>query len=261
MSAFARTLRAEWVKLRSVRSTWLIISLAALGGLGIGVLELASTAHQWASLSASDQAAFDPVGDSFAGFEFAQLALGALGVLVATGEYATGTIGPTLVATPQRLRWYAAKATVLAAVTIPICLACAFSAFLLGQRTLAGSNLEVSLAAPHVLRSVFSAGLYLSVVTLVGFGLGALIRHTAGALTVMVAMVFLAWPLARAVEGFSYQPERWLLVNAADALVSSKAISGPNRLRTPSFAMACLELCVYVVVLLGLGAWRSTRDA
>ena len=98
------------------------------------------------------------------------------------------------------------------------------------------------------------------VVTLVGFGLGAVIRHTAGALTVMFALVFLAWPVARAVESISYLPDRWLLVNAADALVSIHPPTGPNALRTPSLAMACLELGTYVVVLLAAGAWRANQD-
>jgi hypothetical protein len=98
------------------------------------------------------------------------------------------------------------------------------------------------------------------VVTLVGFGLGALLRHTAAALTVMFALVFLAWPAARAVESVSYLPDRWLLVNAAGALVSIHPPSGPDIPRTPSVGMACLELATYVVVLLGAGAWRATRD-
>jgi ABC-2 type transport system permease protein len=73
--------------------------------------------------------------------------------------------------------------------------------------------------------------------------------------------VFLAWPATRAVESFSYVPDRWLLVNAADALVATHPPTGPNVARTPSLAMACLELSVYPIVLLGFGAWRATRDA
>jgi ABC-2 type transport system permease protein len=76
----------------------------------------------------------------------------------------------------------------------------------------------------------------------------------------MFALVFPAWPVARAIEGFSYLPDRWLLVNAADALVSTHPPTGPNLLRTPSPAMACVELGTYVVVLLAAGAWRATRD-
>lgn len=58
----------------------------------------------------------------------------------------------------------------------------------------------------------------------------------------------------------SYLPDRWLLVNAADAVVSLHPPTGPNALRTPSLPMACLELATYVVLLLATGAWRATRD-
>ena len=211
-------------------------------------------------LSAQDRASFDPVADSFSGFEFSELAFGALGVLAISGEYATGTILSTFVASPARLRVYAAKVTGLILVALPVCLASAFAAFVLGQRAVAVRRLDASLSDPGVLRAVVGAGLYMVVVTLVGFGLGALIRHTAGALTVMFALVFLAWPVARAVEGFSYLPDRWLLVNAADALVGTHPLVGPNALRTPSVTMAAVELGTYVVVLLGAGAWRMTRD-
>ncbi len=211
-----------------------------------------------ASLSPADRAAFDPVGDSFSGFQFAELAFGALGVLAISAEYASGTIGPTCTAVPQRGTLYVAKAVVLAALALAVCEVCAFASFGLGQSVLSGHHLDVELTDPHVLRAVTCAGVYLAVVTMVGFGLGAVIRHTAGAITAMVGLVFLAWPAARAVESFSYLPDRWLLVNAGDALVTIHPTANADR--TPSFAMACLELATYLVVFLGLGAWRTTRD-
>ena len=252
--------QSEWLKMRSLRSTYVITLLAVALGIGIGALEMASTAHNWASLSPNDRSAFDPVADSFSGFQFAELAFGALGVLMISAEYSTGTIGPTLVASPRRLQVYLAKMLLTCMVALPMCVASAFAAFLTGQYAVRNRGLGVTLSDPHVLRAVLMAGLYLVVVTLVGLGLGACIRHTAGALTVMVALVFLAWPAARAVEGLSYVPDRWLLVNAADALVSTHAPTGPNAARAPSFAMACIEMVTYLVVLLGLGAWRTTRD-
>jgi ABC-2 type transport system permease protein len=253
-------LRSELFKLRSLPSTYVVV-LAAVGlGLGIGVLEMFSTAHHWATLAPADRSSFDPVADSFSGFQFTELAFGALGVLTISAEYAHGTLGPTLVASPNRSKVYVAKVLVLCVVAVPICLASAFAAFAIGQYAVHGRRLDVALTDPHALRSVLMAGLYLVVVTLVGLGLGAIVRHTGGALTVMVAVVFLAWPLARAVEGFSYLPDRWLLVNAADALVRSRPTTGPNALRTPSFGMACLELVTYLVVLLGIGAWRFAKD-
>jgi ABC-2 type transport system permease protein len=255
-----RLLQAEWIKLRSLRSTHLIIGLSIAVGLGVGLLDVTSIAHNWASLSAADQAAFDPVGDSFSGFQFGELAFGALGVLAISSEYASGTIRPTFTAVPRRGALYLAKALVLAALAVTVCEACAFVSFSLGQSALSAEHLNVHLNDAHVFRAVTCAGLYMAVVTMVGFGLGALIRHTAGAITTMVGLVFLAWPLARSMESFSYLPDRWLLVNAADALVTTHPVTGPNTARTPSPGMALLELGVYLIVFLALGAWRTTRD-
>ncbi len=251
---------SELLKLRSLPSTYLIIAVALAVGLGVGVLEMASTAHNWLLLDPQDRASFDVVADSFSGFQFAELAFGALGVLAISAEYSTGTMHSTLIASPRRLEVYAAKMVALVLVVLPVCIASTFVAFIMGQRAVAARHLDVALSDPHVLRAVIGAGLYMVVVTLVGFGLGAVIRHTAGALTLMFGLVFLAWPVARAVESFSYLPDRWLLVNAADALVSTHPPTGPNALRTPSFAMACIELGTYAVVLLAAGAWRATRD-
>lgn len=253
-------LRSELLKLRSLPSTYVVVAAAVTVGLGVGVLEMTSTAQHWPRLSPQDRASFDNVADSFSGFQFAELAFGALGVLAVSSEYATGTMGSTLVASPRRLRLYAAKVAALTLVVLPICLGSTFVAFILGQRAVAARHLDVALSDPRALRAVIGAGLYMVVVTLVGFGLGAIIRHTAGALTVMFALVFLAWPVARAVEGFSYLPDRWLLVNAADAFVRTHPDTGPNALRTPSLAMACLVLGTYAVVLLVAGAWRASRD-
>ena len=139
-------------------------------------------------------------------FQFAELAFGALGVLAITTEYASGTMHATLVASPRRTRVYVAKLAALILVVLPVCVASTFAAFILGQRAIADRRLDVTLSDPHVLRAVIGAALYMVVVTLVGFGLGAVIRHTAGALTVMFALVFLAWPLARAVEASATSP-------------------------------------------------------
>lgn len=253
-------LASEWIKLRSLRSTYLITGLAVALGIGVGYLDLSSVAHHWNTLAPEDRAAFDPVADSFSGFQFSELAFGALGVLVVSGEYASGTIRSTLAATPQRGSSYWAKALVLAGFISTVSLVSAFAAFFIGQSALTRAGLNVGIGEPQVLRAVIGAGLYLAVVTMVGFGLGATVRHPAGGLVLMVSLVFLAWPAARAVEGFSYLPDRWLLVNAADTLVRISPLSGPPALRSPSMTMAWVELGSYLVVFLGLGAWRSTRD-
>lgn len=253
-------LRSEWIKLRTARSTYVALTVAFVLSLGVGLLDVISVTGHWATMSAADRAGFDPVGDPLSGFQFGELALGALGVLAVSTEYATGMIRSTLIATPRRAVVYTAKALVLALFALLASELCAFTAFFLGQLVLRRRHLNVSVAAPHVLRAVTFAGLYMVVVTMVGFGLGALIRHTAGAMAAMFALVFLSYPAARAFDGSSYLLDHLTLANAGSALATIASPTGPHAGRIPSFGFACFDLVLYLVVFLGLGAVRALRD-
>ncbi len=254
------TLRSEWIKLRTVRSTYTTLVVAVVLGLGVGQLDVGSIAGHWDTMTAADRAAFDPVGESLSGFQFGELALGALGVLAVSTEYATGMIRTTLAATPRRGALYAAKVLTLGLFTLVVSQVFTFAAFFLGQAVLSRKHLDVGIGGHDVLRAVSTAGLYLAVVTMVGFGLGAVIRHTAGAMTAMFALVFLAYPAARALEGFTYLPDHLLLTNAVDVLATTHGPTGPHAARIPSLGFAYLDLALYLVVFLGLGAWRAKRD-
>ena len=198
------------------------------------------------SVSVADRASFDPVGDSFSGFQFGELAFGALGVLAISTEYGTGVIRSTLAAVPSRRQVFATKTLVLGTFALIVCEVCAFASFFLGQAVLSGRGLDVRLSQADVLRAVSFAGIYMAVVTMVGFG------HTASAMAAMVALVFLAWPAARAMESFTSLPDRMLLVNAADALTAIHSASGAHPERIPSFGFACLDLVLYLATFLGL---------
>jgi len=184
-------LASEWIKLRSVRSTYLILLVAAVAAVGVGYLVTHSDATHWASMSASARAAFDPVADSFAGLGIAQLAFGALGVLAISSEFTTGLIRTTFAAAPRRRAVIAAKAAVAGVISLLAGELIAFATFFTGQWALSAQHLDVTLAHPGALRGVLAAGFYLAVMTWVGLGLGAVIRHTAGAITAMVGVVFL----------------------------------------------------------------------
>jgi ABC-2 family transporter protein len=110
---FAGALRAEWTKLRTVRSTrWLLIALVVATvalGVGLSASEATSVAHE----SAARKASFDPANWSLAVLGFTQVFFGVLGALSISNEYSTGTISSSLAALPRRLRLLAAKLTVL----------------------------------------------------------------------------------------------------------------------------------------------------
>lgn len=259
--ALPALLHAEWIKLRTTRSTYFAVGAALILGLGVGLMDVLSATGRWATMSASDRALFDPVGDPLSGFQFGELAFGALGVLAVTNEYATGMIRATLTAAPRRSRVYLAKALILGAFALAVSAFLAYTAFLLGQLVLRRQHLNVSLTDVHALRAVACAGLYMTVVAMVGFGLGALLRHTAAALSAVFALVFLTYPIARAFEPGTYLPDHLTLTNAADRLATLNPPSGPHAARIPSLSFALFDLAMYLVVFVGAGAWRATRDA
>ena len=124
----------EWLKLRSVRSTWWTLLVFSAGMIGLAILVMV---HQhWATMSAADRASFDPTNDSYAGLAIGQLALGVLGVLAVTSEFSSGMIRATLAAAPRRPLLLAAKAAVLGAVTLVVGEIFAFAAFAIGEAVL-----------------------------------------------------------------------------------------------------------------------------
>jgi ABC-2 type transport system permease protein len=180
----------------------------------------AVTASQWSRLPAASRAGFDAVSTTLAGYQFAQLAVGVLGVVVISNEYSSGMIRATLAAVPRRLPVLWAKAGVFAIVTLVAMTAASLIAFAAGMAVLSAHHLQVSLAAPGAARAVLGAGLYLAAVGLLGVGLGALLRKTAGAIAAVVgALLFL--PLLSSLLGswFKAHVSPYLPSNAGAALL------------------------------------------
>ena len=95
-STFADVLGSEWVKLRSVRSTFWALTVTVVLGIALGAVISAATAHAYARFSASQKLSWDPTGVSGAGMAIAQLAIVVLGVLCISSEYSSGMIRTSL---------------------------------------------------------------------------------------------------------------------------------------------------------------------
>lgn len=193
---FGRLLLAEWTKFRSVRST--LWSLVAFFFITVGVTALLteSIVFNWTRAQAGGEPVrilADPVSFILgAGLTLGQLTVAALGVLMISAEYSSGLIRPSILASPRRVLLLDAKACVLAAVLIPLTETVAFASFFVGS-VLLYARAPVGLSDPGVLRAVIGAGLYLTVMGLFSLALGALIRHTAGAIIAAIG-VFLVLP-------------------------------------------------------------------
>jgi ABC-2 type transport system permease protein len=249
-----RVVRAEWSKLRALRSTWWCALVAIILIVGLGAAVTGSGAPY--KISAGNTAA-GGVTVSLIGILFAQLVLGVLGVLVFSGEYATGMIRATLAVVPSRLPVLWAKLIVLAALMLPLSLLAAIAEFFVAtalESSRGGS--VISLTDPGVLREVVGASLYLTVIAITGVAMGALLRRTAAGVSVF-AGVFLVVPIVSAylpqsIKGFvPYLPS-----NAGGTIWGAGKLSGGHQL-SPWTGFAVL--CAYAVALTAAAAWRLRR--
>lgn len=181
--------RAEWTKVRSVRSTMWTLLVAVGLAIGFGALVSVSQMSSWDTLDPAVRARFDPTSFSLSGLFLAQIAVGVLGVLLITSEYATGQIRATLAATPQRVTVLVAKAATFVAVVLTVGLVASFGAFFVGQAVFAAKGLDASGGDPEVRRAVVGGALYLAAVGLLGLGIGTILRRTAGAISALVGML------------------------------------------------------------------------
>ncbi len=214
---FAGVLRSEARKLATVRSTiWALLAAVAFNVITAALLGALLPGH----LSAHQKAVIDSVRVSLGGLHLSQVAVGLLGVLAVTGEYSSGMIRATLAAVPQRRLLLTAKALVLTAAVAVTGIAACLAAYLAFQAFLpAGDALRTTLAGPGVLRAVTGAGLYLTVLALLGFGLGAVLRSSAGAVAVLFGVLFVPSLLAALLPP-SWQDTigRYLPMNAGDTI-------------------------------------------
>jgi ABC-type transport system involved in multi-copper enzyme maturation permease subunit len=181
---------SEWTKLRATRSNVWTLVIAAIATIGVTAI----VAHALGAARVAPPAGgpFTPLTASFLGYaEYAVLPVSILGVLAFTTEYSTGLIRTTFTCVPRRRVVLAAKAAVTGAAALVAGEVLAFITFFLTQAMLAGDHRGVSLSHPGALRAVLAAGLLLTVAALTGLGLGAIIRHTAGAIAATVGVIYL----------------------------------------------------------------------
>jgi hypothetical protein len=219
---FGRLLLAEWTKLRSVRSTyWSLIVLVVVFLFFCWLFPYLTTAN-WSQADPSQQANLraDPIGSIMGSGQFiGQLAVAVLGVMVTASEYSTGMIRSTLLASPHRVRMLAAKSVVFASLVFVIGEVISFAGFFIGRATFK-SLLTINLNSGDV-REVIGGGLYLAMLAVFSLVLGALIRHVAGAITGIVALLLVLSNVISLVPGkagkylYTYEP-----TNAGFAIIA-----------------------------------------
>ena len=253
---FAGVLRSEARKLGTVRSTfWILLAAIGFNVVTAALLGLLLPGH----LSAQQKATIDSVRVSLGGLHLSQVAVGLLGVLAVTSEYGSGMIRATLAAVPRRRLLLTAKALVLTATVAATGIAACLAAYLVFQAFLpAGDAMRTTLTDPGVLRAVTGAGLYLTVLGLLGFGLGTVLRSSAGAVAALFGVLFVPTLLVALLPS-SWQDTigPYLPMNAGDAIYIVRP--EPHTLQPwTGFGVFCL----YAAAALAAGfVLISRRDA
>jgi ABC-2 type transport system permease protein len=207
-------LACEWTKLRSIRSTYLMLLITTVTALGISGINASANANL-----APGRPPADPLLPTFIGLPYAALATGLLGVLTFGSEHATGLIRTTFAVVPRRRAVLAAKAAVVGALTLAIGEMLAFASFFLVQAILASHHHGIALSHPGVTGAVLAEGTLLFVCAMLGTGLGAIIRHTAGSVAALFGLVALPAILLFLPAPWGDRIGRFTLIYAAEQVV------------------------------------------
>lgn len=188
----AAALRAEWIKLRTVRSTkWTVVGI--VGSTVLITMFFCAVGHTDAS--AAGQGDDDVVANSLRGVYVGQIVAIVLGALAFTSEFGTRLIAATFTAMPRRPLVLAAKAAAVSAVAFPAALVACVVSFLVAQPLLHGGGYVppayplVYLTDPVVLRAVVGSALFLTALALLGLGVGAVVRHAGAAVSVLLGLL------------------------------------------------------------------------
>jgi len=255
-AGFADALRSEFTKIRSTRSTyWTLLALIVIT-VGIGAIATYGTASHASNV---DPASFDATQQSLGGLYVGQLVIAVLGALTVTSEYSTGMIRTSLAVQPRRGTLFAAKAVVFAAVSLVTGLVASFLSFFVGQAILSSHHLNATLSQPNVLRAVIGGALFLTACGMLAYGLGAILRHTAGAIATAIGLLFVVSVLVNFLPNtWQNHVDKWLPAIAGSQVWITKAGSG-----VPQFSawpgLAVLAGYAAIAIVAGLVLFR-TRD-
>lgn len=250
----APAIGAERIKLTSARSTWWTLATIVALGAGLTAIICAANADWLASPEANES-----VGSFITwGMMIAQVGAVVLGTLVATSEYGTGLITATFAATPRRGQVIAAKAIVLTALLFVVGTGTALLGYFAGNWFLEREGIGMALEG-DVLRSMYGSGLYLAGLGLMSLGFGFIVRHTAGAVSGMLALIAVVSNMVFLIPGETGEWIGKLMPGNAGSAISTPVSFNPVLLGPwTGFGVFVVEIAIVMAVAVVL---VKRRDA
>ncbi len=265
--SFLGVLRSEWLKMRSLRSQQVLFIITVVLILGLAMLLAPVFNEQLAQYEKNVSTSQIVNGQSVNGSEIidqmksASYSIGVVGaslggiilssmatVFIAS-EYATGAMQTSQLAVPRRSLLYSAKALVVTVVAFVVGTLSGILAFFLGQMILT-EKLRVSFDG-EVLRITLLLGLYLVVLAWMGFGFGALLRNSAGAIVLTVVLLFvvtIVLSFFRSAEWAS-DVSKYLPVHLGENML----VYDTDQFKDPGYGMRCFLFTLWGFVPLVLG--------
>ena len=249
--------RSEFLKFRTVRATFIGLATFFVLTIGLAVLITLVIKSNWSQRSPVERLAFDPVATSLVGVFFAQFAVGVMGARSITSEFATGSIRTTLAAVPRRVHLVFAKLFVLLIVFFIASELVVFAAFEVGQAIYRMGHLPSgSLSNSTDLRAVIMAGVYLTILALIGFGLGLILRTTSVTISIYVTLLLII-PIIVNFLPANWQDHitRYLPSNLGQVMTSPVSVT-PNSF---TWGSASFVLAAYAAFTVAVGTVLLTR--
>ena len=191
---FPRIIRSEFIKLRTLRSTWILLGSMLVLFIAFGAIAALATTGQIDDGRGGPPAALglDPVTTVLAGAGFAVLIMSVFGVLAGAREYGSGMIRTTLAFVPKRLPVLWAKVLVLIGLVIPVAVLASLGAFFLGMAVLTGAGeATASLSDPDAQRVLIGTAAYITGLSVIGLALGVAMRSMPGAIATVIGGVLI----------------------------------------------------------------------
>jgi len=246
-----RAVNSEWIKFRTLRSSWAILGAGILAMLFFAAIVGLEVRHLKPDLQPAD---ISPSG-TLQGYYLVQLLIGALGVIFVSGEYGTGMIRSTMTAVPKRVPVLWAKLLVFVAIIAISMILVSFAAFFVGQAVISSTRPAFSLGSPGALRVVVGTGLYLTLLGTIGAGLGWIVRNTAGSLVSFVTLALVLPVLFGDALGHWGKHVGEFFPTAAGAAFSNSVPEQPSL--SPWVGLSVMA--AWAVITLVVGYWALRR--
>ncbi len=201
--SFPRVVRSEWIKLRTLRSTMWSFAIIVLLTIGFGLLLAATfTTPEGPALDIDSQNSL-AVSVATLGVNFTQLVAAVLGVLIISGEYTTGMIRSTFAAVPTRLPAFFAKILILAVSTFVVGLVSIVATALVTIPILSSKGVNANLLDGDVMRALLGGAGYLTLIAILAFGFGAILRSSAGGIASALGLLLVIPPILSIVSALT----------------------------------------------------------